>query len=156
MRVLVIEDNDDKYERMAEVTACTFLGASIVRGCDLYEAGRLIAEERWDLLLLDMTLDLRRGGAQRPSVAQDYTGGLKIIGQMYYDEIAVPTAIITGFDSFPTARSDGNGVVLGLEAVEREARGRLGGLLLGTVRHGPDGWEDKLRSLLVKFARTRA
>lgn len=64
----------------------------------------MIEEPGWDLLLLDMTLDLRRGGVRRPSSAQDYTGGLKIIGQMYWDELLAPTIIITAFDSFPSQR----------------------------------------------------
>lgn len=123
---------------------------SLTRACDLYEAERMIEEPGWDLLLLDMTLDLRRGGVRRPSSAQDYTGGLKIIGQMYWDELLGPTIIITEFESFPASREDGNGAVIGLEAVEGEAREKLGDLLIGTVRHGPDGWEEELLALLDK------
>jgi CheY-like chemotaxis protein len=156
MRVLVIEDNDDKWERLSAITLEVLpRGATIVRAVDLYEAQQRLEEEGWDLLLLDMTLDLRRGGARRPGTAQDYTGGLKIIGQMYYDELMVPTAIITGFDSFPTSRTNGDGVVLGLEAVEREARRQLGDMLIGTVRHGPPDWEAKLRALVGDFVRRR-
>jgi DNA-binding LytR/AlgR family response regulator len=155
-RILAIEDNDDKFERVAAVTQIALPTATIFRARDLYEAEQAIEEEGWDLLLLDITLDLKRGGARRPGTAQDYTGGLKIIAQMYYDEISVPTVIITAFDSFPAARNDGNGAVIGLEAVEREARSRLGDLLIGTVRHGPDGWEDELRTLLDRARKHQA
>ena len=147
-RVLIVEDNDDKFERVAEITKATYPSSSLSRACDLFEAERAIEEPGWTLLLLDMTLDLKRGGARRPGTAQDYTGGIKIIGQMYWDEITVPTIIITAFDSSPSSRDDGNGAVIGLEAVEGEAREKLGQMLIGTVRHGPDGWEDELRTLL--------
>ena len=150
MKVLAIEDNDDKFDRVAELTASACPKWRLTRACDLYEAERLVEEPGWELLLLDMTLDLKRGGANRQSNAQDFTGGMKIIGQMYWNDIAVPTIIITAFDSFPASRDDGNGVVIGLEAVEAEARDKLGELLIGTVRHGPDGWEDELLALLAK------
>lgn len=148
MKILAIEDNDDKFNRVAELTTIACPSSSLARACDLFEAERMIEEPGWDLLLLDMTLDLKRGGAIRPSSAQDYTGGMKIIGQMYWDELVVPTIIITAFDSFPASREDGNGAVIGLEAVEGEARDKLGDLLIGTVRHGPDGWEEELLALL--------
>jgi hypothetical protein len=150
MKVLAIEDNDEKFDRIAELTAGVCATLELTRAWDLYEAERLIEKPGWDLLLLDMTLDLKRGGARRQSSAQDYTGGMKIIGQMYWDDIAVPTIIITAFDSFPASRDDGNGAVIGLEAVEGEARDKLGNLLIGTVRHGPDGWEGELLALLAK------
>ena len=154
MRVLAIEDNDDKFERVAEIVDSALPTASISRACDLFEAERAIEETGWDLLLLDMTLDLKRGGARRAGTAQDYTGGMKIVGQMYWDELAVPTIIITAFDSFPSPRSGGDEAVIGLESVEREAREKLGNLLIGTVRHGPEGWEDELRALLSRAGRT--
>lgn len=156
MRILIIEDNDDKCKRVSTITLEVLPSATIVRASDYFEADQKIEEPGWDLLLLDMTLDLRRGGAGRPGTAQDYTGGLKIVGKMFYDELAVPTLVITGFDSFPTARSNGKGSVLGLEAVECEARRQLGDLLIGTVRHGPDEWEDKFRGLLGDFVRRTA
>lgn len=155
-RILVIEDNDDKFERVAAIAKSALPTASLTRACDLYEAERAIEENRWDLLLLDMTLDLKRGGASRVGTAQDYTGGLKIIGQMYYDDLLIPTVIITAFDSFPMSHSDGNGAVVGLESVENQAHGRLGDLLIGTVRHGPDNWENELRTLLERFGDTCA
>ena len=40
--------------------------------------------------------------------------------------------------------------VIGLEEVEGEARAKLGDLLICTVRHGPDGWEEELLALLDK------
>lgn len=150
MKVLAIEDNDEKFDRVAELTAGAYQNLNLVRACDLYEAERMIEQPGWDLLLLDMTLDLKRGGASRPSSAQDFTGGMKIIGQMFWDDIAVPTIIITAFDSFPSSRDDGKGAVIGLEAVEVEARDKLGDLLIGTVRHGPDGWENELLTMLDK------
>lgn len=150
MKILAIEDNDDKFVQVAEIVAATLPGSTISRAIDLYQAERAIEEDGWELLILDMTLDLRRGGVRRQSNAQDFTGGLKIVGQMYWDDIAVPTIIITAFDSFPAKRVEGDGAVMGLEAVKREAREKLGDLLIGTVRHGPEGWEEELMSLLEK------
>jgi len=149
MRVLVVEDNDSKWSRLREVVEGALPPETLlVRACDIFEANLRIEEGGWDLLLLDMTLDLRRGGRSLP----DYTGGLKVIAKMYYDDMLVPTLIVTGFDSFPTSRSNGDGVVLGLEAVEYEARRHLGDLLKGTIRHGPEGWDRILHFMLLELA----
>lgn len=154
MRVLAIEDNDDKFERVAEIVKSELPDVSLARACDLFEAEREIERPGWDLLLLDMTLDLRRGGARRPGTAQDYVGGMKVVGKMYWDELAVPTIIITAFDSFPSPTKGGDGAVIGLESVHREAGEKLGDLLIGTVRHGPEGWEDELKQLLARVGET--
>jgi CheY-like chemotaxis protein len=149
-RILAVEDNDQKFEQVATIIQDAMPLAILTRAADLFEAERAIEQDHWDLLLLDMTLDLKRGGARRQGTAQDYTGGLKIIGQMYYNGDILPTIIVTAFDSFPAPRNDGNGVVIGLEAVEREAKRRLGNRLIGIIRFGPDQWEAKLRELLIQ------
>lgn len=150
MRVLVIEDVDGKWETVSAIVRRVLPAAEIRRARDLFEGEREIAEPGWDLLVLDMSLDIR-AGAGRAAAAHDYTGGLKIVGRMYYDELEVPTIIITGFDSFPTTRTNGDGVMLGLENVEAEATRQLGDHLIGLVRYLSEGWEQRFEALLERF-----
>lgn len=150
MRVLVIEDADTKWETVSATVQRVLPDAEIGRACDLFEGEREIAQPGWDLLILDMSLDIR-AGAGRAAAAHDYTGGLKIVGRMYYDELEVPTIILTGFDSFPTTRNNGDGVMLGLENVEAEATKKLGDHLIGLVRYLSDGWEQRFVALLERF-----
>jgi hypothetical protein len=150
MRILVVEDNESKWLRVDEIIRGVLPAAEIERARDLFEGERAIAARGWDLLILDMSLDIR-ADAGRAGAAHDYVGGLKILGKMYYDELEVPTIIITGFDSFPTVRTNGDGVMLGLEDVEAEASRQLGDHLVGTVRHLSEGWENRFQAMLAPF-----
>lgn len=154
MRILVVEDSEPKWLRVREIIRGVLPAAEIERARDLFEGERAIAAPGWDLLILDMSLDIR-ADAGRAGAAHDYVGGLKILGKMYYDELEVPTIIITGFDSFPTVRTNGDGVMLGLEDVEAEASRQLGDHLVGTVRHLSEGWEDRFQAMLAPFRDTR-
>jgi hypothetical protein len=150
MRILVIEDSESKWTYVEEIIRRALPTAEIHRSRDLFEGVRAIAEPNWDLLILDISLDIR-AGAGRAGAAHDHVGGQKILGKMYYDELEVPTIIITGFDSFPTVRNNGDAVMLGLEDVEAEASRQLGRHLVGTVRHLSEGWEQRFETMLLSF-----
>jgi len=154
MRVLAVEDNDPKWTRVEAVIRTVLGEVEIVRARDQLDAERLVDAGGWDLLILDMSLDIREGGARFGRRAHDYTGGLKIAGRMFYLESEVPTIIVTGFDAFPTsAASSGNDLILGLEDVEMKAREFLRDHLLGAVRFGSTGWEAGLSTLLMSVSR---
>lgn len=149
MRVLAVEDNDPKWSRIEAVVRSGLGDVEIVRARDQLEAERLVDEGGWDLMILDMSLDIRAGGARFGRGTHDFTGGLKIAGRMFYLECEVPTIIVTGFDAFPTsAASSGHDVILGFEDVEMRARDFLHDHLLGAVRFGSTGWETDLSTLL--------
>lgn len=150
MRILVVEDSDGKWEGVCAALTRVLPEAEVQRARDLYEGEREIAKPGWDLLILDISLDIR-AGAGRATAAHDYTGGLKIVGRMYYEEVEIPTIIITGFDSFPTTRTNGDGIMLGLEYVEAEATRQLGENLIGMVRHLSEGWEERFEGLLNPY-----
>lgn len=154
MRVLAVEDNDPKWTRVEKVIRNELNDVELVRARDLHEAERLVDERGWDLVILDVSLDIRAGGARFGRGAHDYTGGLKIAGRMFYLECEVPTIIVTGFDAFPTAASStGNDLILGLGDVETKAREFLRDYLLGAVRFGSSGWEADLSTLLKSVSR---
>lgn len=155
MKVLVVEDGEEKWAQVEGILRAAIPGVDLHRARDLFEAERAIAQLGWDLLVLDVSLDIRKDGG-RAGAAHDYVGGLKILGRMYYDELEIPTIIVTGFDSFPSVRTNGDGVMLGLEDVEHEATRHLGSYHVGTVRHGPEGWEQELNAVLLRFCDTRS
>ena len=153
-RIVGVEDNDRKWEKVEAVVKDVVTPLpEIVRGRDQFEGERMIDQGGWDLLLLDISLDIRTGGSRGGRGAHDYTGGLKIAGRMFYYRKEIPTIIITGFDVFPTGRaSQEQDVILGLGDVERQARQYLADNLVGTVRYGAAGWESELAALLNKLA----
>lgn len=149
-RILAVEDDDRKWERVEKVVLEALAHTpEIVRARDQFEAERLVDEGGWDLLLLDISLDIRAAGVRGGRGTHDYTGGVKIAGRMFYYRREVPTIIITGFDNFPTARAtQEQDVILGLTDVVRRVRRYLPDHLVGTVRYGPAGWEGRLAELL--------
>lgn len=154
MRILAVEDNETKWSRVETVLRQGLGDVEIVRARDLRNAERLVEEGGWDLLILDISLDIRAGAGRGGRGAHDYTGGLKVAGRMFYLECEVPTIIVTGFDTFPSAASSaGDDVILGLEDVGRQAKKFLGDHLLGAVRFGSAGWAPDLIRLLERVNR---
>jgi hypothetical protein len=157
-RVLVIEDNELKGSRVEAVVRSAMPKlAELKRATDLFEGERLVDEAGWDLLILDVSLDVRSGRGSAGQGGSDFTGGLKIAGRMFWHASEIPTIIVTAFDAFPSgaAAQDGD-VILGLEDVGRQAREFLGDHLIGVVRYGSAGWEDELTGLLFSRGTTCA
>lgn len=150
-RVLAIEDQDAKWERVRQVVEDALPGCSIKRVTDVYEAERRVVESVWDLVILDISLDIRTGGKGR--IAHDYTGGLQVAGRMYYEDVSIPTVVVTGFDSYPTGgAAHEQEVILGSEDVQRQAERFLGADYLGTVRYNSPDWQSRLTAILREFA----
>ena len=149
-RILGIEDNDQKWERVARLLHRHVPTAEITRVQDLFEGEQRIEQHGWDLLVLDISLDIR-ASARGTRGTHDYQAGMKIASRMYYQECEVPTIIITGFDSFPTgSRSNEKNVIRGLEDGDKAMRGLLGDHRLGTVRYGGEDWEGQFLAALMK------
>ena len=152
-RLLCVEDNDHKWERILRVLE-THLDAKveIVRAVDQLTGDQHIDDGGWDLVLLDMSLDIRRTQNRSGQGGHDFTGGLKIAGRMYYLKKEVSTIIITGFDAFPSGQSGQNKeVILGIEDIEGQARKYLGNHLIAILRYGTKGWENALAAHLKEF-----
>ena len=151
--LLVIEDSDPKWERMEAVLAKILSPMPhIVRATDQMSGNTEIMKKGWDLVLLDMSLDIRRTPGRLGQGGHDYTGGLKIAGRMFYNRCEAPTIIVTGFDNFPTGRSGHNlDVILGLDDIERQARQYLGCYLIAIIRYAEPGWERRLIGHLEEF-----
>lgn len=151
--VLGIEDNDAKWSRIEALIRANIHPVEIVRANDVYTGERKVEDPGWDLLILDISLDIRAGAGRAGRGSHDYTGGLKIASRMFYLECEIPTIIVTGFDAFPTgAATAEDNVILGLEDVRRQARKMLGDNLLGAVRFGSPGWDDDFLTILKKFS----
>src|SRR5689334_8133576 len=99
-RVLIVEDNDQKYLDIVQVfNACGELRVDVTRVRTEVEAEDLLSKA-WDLLVLDISMGISPGavGPLRGGFAS--LGGMDIVEAMYLREIAIPTVIITGFDYF--------------------------------------------------------
>jgi len=150
-RVLVIEDTDLKWQQIEKVLLPVVPeDTEIVRAADMIEGRNLIYAGGWDILLLDVSLDIRANGSKNARGNHEFTGGLQLASRMRNLRKEIPTIVITGFETFPSPRPQGDHeIVLGLEDVEREMRKYLGDFVIGLVRHGSTGWEGQLRKFVM-------
>lgn len=134
------------HERPLEVA----IGPSLPAGTELLHVGDMVSakdalyNQHWDLLLLDVSLDINPGGGDRRA-GKEFTGGVTLASRMRYRRKEVPTIVVTGFTTFLSVKPENElDVVLGLQDVEREMRRFLKEHVVGVVRYGADGWKDEL------------
>lgn len=153
MRVLIVEDRDEKFEDIVQVArlACP-QGVSFHKSTTSVSAVEELGCGSWSLLLLDMSIDIRSGKVNVSRGGHANLGGLDIIEYLYLFEVSLPTIIITGFDYFEAARSDDRITELvGLEEIAATARAKIGENFLGVVRYQDAGWKSDLRDLIVNW-----
>ena len=149
-KVLVIEDSEVKWREISHlVNEALEQGLTLARAATMEEADREIAASQWDLILLDISMDIRASKSGRREGGHDTVGGLRIAERMFYLHYDAPIIIVTAFDAFP-AGDDRTGTVLGLGDVLREASDLLGPLLIGCVSYGADNWEAELRNAILE------
>lgn len=141
--VLVIEDSDVKWRDARRVLSALSPSIEISRAPTVEDANREIANRRWRLILLDISMDIKPSATGRGAGGHDTTGGLKIAERMFYLGYDAPIIIFTAFDAFPSS-GDRRGAVLGLQDVTAEASNLLGSLLIGWIRYGDPDWEEEL------------
>lgn len=149
-KVLVVEDTELKWHQIENVLLSILPDeTAIVRAADMIQGRDRIYAGGWDLLLLDVSLDIRSNGSKNARGNHEFTGGLQLASRMRNLRKEIPTIVITGFETFPSPRPEGDHeIVLGLQDVEREMRKYLGDFVIGLVRHGSSGWDDRLRNLV--------
>ena len=103
MKLLLVEDDDDKAERVIEFIRTSFPESSILLRKSLHEGLiALIAEKNsLDLVLLDMSMpnfdiaDIEPTGGKPENLA-----GRDLLTQMKLRKILIPTIVLTMYDSF--------------------------------------------------------
>jgi CheY-like chemotaxis protein len=147
-RVLVVEDSEVKWREISKLLSSgNSLGVFVQRAATMEEANGHISSGNWDLILLDISMDIRSSATGPRAGGHDTIGGLKIAERMFYLGKDAPVIIVTAFDAFPSGAARGS-AVLGLEDVVRSASDLLGELLIGYVRYGSEGWSRALRDLV--------
>lgn len=151
-RILIVEDGDAKYRSVSgAVDEAVGLAVTKVRAPTVNEADALIASQDWDLILLDVSMDISPGATDRGSRGHANLGGLKIAYRMFLRRREFPTIIVTAHDAFEEEMRRGDGAQLvDLQTLERQAREYLGNHFIGHVRYGNPNWQQTLVSHVQK------
>lgn len=147
--VLIVEDSDAKYLKLEFVVRqCLGPSASVIRGATVNDAEEKLETKAWNLVLLDISMDIT-SSKKGPKLGGHATlGGLSIATKMFLLGREAPTIIVTAYDSFETIERGRRQYSIGLEEIERRAKETLGNWLVGCVRYGNSSWENVLQSLI--------
>jgi len=147
---LIIEDVPTKYDDVHRIAANVLTSWRFVHAKSVVEAQDLAVAEPWDLIILDISMDISAApGGIKSREAHANTGGLDIVEQMYLLELVVPTVIVTGFDYF--IRSDRDSEVREAQTfadLEVQAKRWLGDKLLACIRYGKPGWDKTFDAVI--------
>lgn len=143
-RVLIVEDRDSKYDDVLRVLSERKIALHTSRASSVFDAESKIESNDWDLIILDISMDIRSSAGGKSAGGHANMGGMAIARKMYLLEREFPTIILSGFDSFKSDSGPArDGTHMGLAEIEEMAKGLLGPSLLGWVRYGLPGWEEK-------------
>ncbi len=148
-RVLVIEDSESKWKEVEGALITLKNNAiTITRAGTLVDAEKAVSNDSWDLIVLDISMDITASIVGPKSGGHDTLGGLRIANKMFLLGREAPTIIVTAFDAFPSAEGrQGVAEVLGLEDVRESASKILGTAFCGCVRYGDADWKSDFSQL---------
>lgn len=149
-RILIIEDSEAKFDAVLNVVQRVASPSALIeRSATLTAAEERVSKEEWDLVVLDVSMDISASNAGPLRGGHATLGGLGIARKMFLLGRDVDTVIVTAFDAFQSTVAIGGAVeILGLEEVEANAKDILGEKFIGCVRYSESGWAERLEALL--------
>lgn len=145
MDILIIEDNHGKLKQIKLFVKQIYPDASIHDALS-YTAGlRRIYDEKWDLLLLDMSLPVYDMSQQETGGDKKSIAGKEIMKRMLYRKRIIPTIVITQFDTFGENE-------ISIKMLNDEFKDNLGDVWCGTINYedSTNKWKLELKGLLEK------
>lgn len=151
-RVLIVEDEEQKFNDISEVLTGTMPDIRPVRSATARDAERQFLLRRPDLLILDISMGIAEStGPARGGFAN--LGGMDILERLYLTGVSSPTIILTGFDLFKSSRSRSSDYeLIGLEEIRELAERKLGEQFIDCIRYDGPEWRSKLETALKRWA----
>ncbi|KUJ51737.1 response regulator [Chryseobacterium sp. JAH] len=141
--ILFIEDNKTKFENISEFILKEFDYVNIVQRDSFSSGLREIISNKYDLLLLDMSLPVR----DEIHSANNYMqlGGHKILNELKRKKIHITTILITMYSEFSTGID-----VVGIEEIDMILKQQFKEIYIDYVYYSShrEDWKNKLINLL--------
>ena len=144
MRILIVEDDENKSVQLDRFVRDTFPDAELCSTRSLQAGVRRIRTEPFDLVLLDMTLPNYEAGPDEPGGGTTHSfGGREFLKQMERFDVSTPVVVVTQFETFGKPPQS-----LNLEELDAQLRREHGGIYRGAVYYHASihGWRDVLRA----------
>ncbi|SCZ59370.1 response regulator [Thiohalomonas denitrificans] len=148
MKVLLIEDDEEKATKVSGFVSSEYKGAEIAVARSINSGLRALISGvgSLDVVLLDMTLPSFDVSPQEPSGgAPENFAGRELLAQMKLRGIEIPTIVVTQFDSF----GEGDAKV-SLNTLATELSSQYGAQFKGYVYYNSaqEGWRAALDKMI--------
>lgn len=145
MRVLIVEDDENKRMQLSEFLGGALTGVDLHIARSLHGGIRKVRQERPDLIILDMTLPNYDPGPDESGGQTHPLGGREFLGQLERFDIRVPVIVVTQFETFGKGPQ-----AMNIRDLDRDLRGEFPEIYKGTVYYHAaiQGWKQELDNIL--------
>ena len=144
MRILIIEDDNDKMQRIAKEIRAILKGVQLTEARSYQSGIHNIMTDKFDFLLLDMSLPVFDISSEEDGFKVDAFSGRNILAEMSRKEVFVPTAIITMFETF------GEGAdLMTLQELDKDLKEKYPAVYRGAIYYNSSeiNWKESLKKL---------
>jgi DNA-binding response OmpR family regulator len=145
MRVLVVEDADEKANDLAQFVRANYAVDEVLMARSFQSGLRAALVEGADLILLDMTMRNFDRTLEEEGGRPHHFAGREILRQMQREEVHIPVIVVTHFQRFGEESEE-----VTLSELKAELESRFPDYL-GTVhyRSNVDEWKAQLQALIA-------
>lgn len=145
MKILIIEDDELKYQHLEKFIAQRFVLAQ-VEWRKSYHSGLLeVLSVTYDLVLLDMSMHIYEKTSQEGGGSFETYAGRLILSEIDLNDIETKVIVITGYDVYGDGKT--------LDTLRSELRSEFGNYYLDTVYFvsKEDKWKKEISQLLDTY-----
>jgi CheY-like chemotaxis protein len=153
MRVLLVEDEESKRSQVIELLAERFPDIAVTEARSLNAALRRVTSDRFDLLILDMTMPTFDVALDEDGGRPQAYGGRELLRHMKRRGIVTPTVVLTQFDRFGIEPDQRTIEELGDELAREHSQSYVGSI---TYDVAIDAWQATLCQIVESVLRKQA
>ncbi len=144
MKILIIEDDELKYEHLEKFISEYFPDGDVIWRKS-YHSGLLeVLSTKYDLIILDMSMHVYEKTAEEAGGSFETYAGRLILSEIDINDVQTKVIVVTGYDVYGDGKT--------LETLKSELRDEFGTFYLDTVYFvsKEDRWKKEIAILLSK------
>ena len=142
----MIEDNRNKLKQIKNFLTDYFSACNIAEAHSYKDGIAKVYENKWDLIILDMSLPIYNYSDTVENLEIKPIAGLNIMKRMLFNDINTPVIIVTQFDTFDNNK-------ISLDSLNEEFKNNYSEIWRGTVFYENEDWRRYFKELLDKLER---
>jgi CheY-like chemotaxis protein len=149
MRILIIEDDSNKMQRIAKEVQKIRKNVHLTEACSYQNGISNLMSNQFDFLLLDMSLPIFDISLEEDGFQVDPFSGRNILEEMKRKNVLVPTIIITMFETF----GDGSDLMT-LEELDKDLSEKYPLIYKGAIYYNSSeiNWKEALKKIIGEMA----